>query len=93
MPAAWITKSDASEVRVSGSHRRTYDLANDSRFLDADKTKVAAALKAIVQVDLETVLLVRDLPDDEPYKSVDPAPEFGEGFFWRGRGANKAKLP
>ncbi len=91
MPSAWITKSTTSEIQVSGSHRRTYDLLIDARFQDADKTKVAAVLKEAVQADLETVIRVRDLPDDEPYgpEGIDPAPEFGERFFWRGRGSNK----
>ena len=89
MPSAWITKSDANEVRISGSHRLTYDLLNDPRFLDSDKTKVALVLKSTLQAELETVHVVRDLPDEEPYKSVDPAPEWGEKFFWRGHGRNK----
>ncbi len=98
MPSSWITKSDSNEVRLAHAVNRTgvpegeqrsYDLVNDPRFQDADKTKVAAVLKAVVQADLEVVILLRDLPDDEPTKTVDPAPEFGECFFWRGHGANR----
>ena len=92
MPAQWITKSDGTEIRLSSGgdgQPRTYDLINDLRFQDADKTKVAAVLKDVLQADLEVVIRVRDLPDDEPAKAADPAAEYGERFFWRGRGANK----
>lgn len=89
MPGAWIKQSDAGVIRVAGSHDLTYDLINDARFQDADKAKVALVLKELVQAELETVMRLRDLPDDEPTKTTDPAPQFGERFFWRGRGANK----
>ncbi len=89
MPGAWIKQSDAGEIRVAGSHNLTYDLINDARFQDADKTKTALVLKELVQADLETAMRVRDLPDDEPTKTTDPAPEFGEAFFWRGNGINR----
>ncbi len=99
MPNSWITKSDATEIRLAHPHNRAgmadgererkYDLVNDPRFQDADKTKVALMLKALVQEDLTTRIRLRDLPDDEPTKTVDPAPQFGERFFWEGRGAKK----
>ena len=56
---------------------------------DADKTKVALVLKELVQEDLTTRIRLRDLPDDEPTKTVDPAPQFGERMFWEGHGRNK----
>ena len=99
MPSSWITKSDTSEIRLAHPHNRggmadsdrecSYDLINDSRFHDADKTKVALVLKELVQEDLTTRTLLRDLPDDEPNKTTDPAPEFGERMFWEGHGRNK----
>ena len=99
MVASWITKSDGSEIRLAhpvnrdgmsaGDREHTYDLLTDSRFQAVDKTKVAAALKLIVQEDLTTRIRLRDLPDDEPTKTVDPAPEYGERMFWEGRGANR----
>ncbi len=99
MPSSWITKSDATEIRLAhphnragmadGERERSYDLLNGPRFQDADKTKTALALKILLQEDLTTRTLLRDLPDDEPTKTVDPAPEFGERFFWEGKGRNK----
>ena len=99
MVASWITKSDNLEIKLAhphnrdgmsaGDRERTYDLLNDPLFQDADKTKVAITLKALVQEDLTTRIRLRDLPDDEPTKTVDPAPEYGERMFWEGRGANR----
>lgn len=96
MPASWITKSDASEIRLAHPHNRVgmavdarervYDLLTDPRLQNADKSKVAIALKAIVQEDLTTRIRLRDLPDDEPTKIVDPE---REGFFWEGNGINR----
>ena len=68
MPSAWIIASDTGEVRVAGSHSIVYDLLADPRFGDSDRTKVALVLKEKLQAALETVHIVRDLPDDEPYK-------------------------
>ncbi len=97
MPSSWITKSDATEIRLAHPHNRvgmavsdterSYDLLTDSRFQDADKTKVAAALKLVAQEDLTFRQRVRDLPDDDPDKTTDPAR--GEKLFWEGRGANR----
>ena len=99
MVNSWITKSDGAVIRLAhpvnrtgmadGDRERLYDLVNDVRFQDADKTKVALVLKELVQEDLTTRIRLRDLPDDEPTKTVDPAPEFGERMFWEGRGANR----
>ncbi len=99
MPSSWITKSDATEIRLAhphnragmadGERERSYDLLNDPRFQDADKTKTALALKILLQEDLTTRTNLRDLPDDEPTKTTDPAPEFGERFFWEGNGRNR----
>ena len=99
MPSSWITKSDTTEIRLAhphnragmldGERERTYDLINDSRFQDADKTKTALVLKTLLQEDLTTRTRLRDLPDDEPTKTVDPVTEFGERFFWEGNGANR----
>ncbi len=99
MPSSWITKSDATEIRLAHPHNRSgmldsnrersYDLVNDSRFQDADKTKTAIVLKTLLQEDLTTRTKLIDLPDDEPTKTVDPAPQFGERFFWEGNGANR----
>ncbi len=99
MPNSWIAKSDATEIRLAhphnragmadGDRERSYDLINDPRFQDADKTKVALVLKALLQEDLTTRTKLIDLPDDEPTKTVDPAPQFGERFFWEGNGRNK----
>ncbi len=99
MPSSWITKSDATEIRLAHPHNRagmadsdrerSYDLLNDPALQDADKTKLALTLKALVQEDLTTRIRLRDLPDDEPTKTVDPAPEFGERMFWEGRGAKR----
>jgi hypothetical protein len=99
MPNSWITKSDSNEIRLAhphnrdgmadGERERSYDLINDPRFQDADKTKTALVLKTLLQEDLTTRTRLRDLPDDEPTKTVDPAPQFGERFFWEGHGANR----
>ena len=99
MPSSWITKSDANEIRLAhpvnragmaaGNRERSYDLINDVRFQGADKTKVALVLKELVQEDLTRRIRLRDLPDDEPTKTVDPAPEFSERMFWEGHGAKK----
>ena len=96
MPVSWITKSDASEIRLAHPHNRSgmsvsdtersYDLINDVRFQDADKTKTAIVLKGLLQEDLTTRTRLRDLPDDEPTKTVNPN---REGFFWEGRGINR----
>lgn len=99
MPNSWIAKSDGAEIRLAhpvnrtgmgdGERERSYDLLTDSRFQDADKSKVALVLKALVQEDLTTRIRLRDLPDDEPTKTIDPAPQFGERMFWEGNGANR----
>ena len=99
MPASWITKSDGAEIHLAhpvnragmaaGDRERSYDLVNDVRFQDADKTKTALVLKDLVQEDLTVRIKLIDLPDDEPTKAVDPAPEFGERMFWEGHGRNK----
>ena len=97
MPASWITKSDANEVRLAhpvnragmaaSDRERSYDMINDSRFQDADKTKVALVLKELVQEDLTFRQRVRDLLDDDPDKTTDPA--LGERMFWEGHGAKR----
>ncbi len=97
MPNSWITKSDEVEIRlahpvnranmVPGERERSYDLINDVRFQNADKTKVALALKELLQEDLTFRQLVRDLPDDDPDKTTDPA--LGERLFWEGHGAKR----
>ena len=99
MPVSWIAKSDAGEIRLrhpvnragmtAGDQERSYDLVNDSRFQDADKIKVALVLKELVQEDLTLRIRTRDLPDDEPTKTVDPVLQFGERMFWEGRGINR----
>jgi hypothetical protein len=99
MPNSWITKSDTTEIRlahphnragmVDGERERNYDLINDPRFQDADKTKTALVLKTLLQEDLTTRTKLKDLPDDEPTKTVDPAPQFGERMFWEGNGAKR----
>ncbi len=98
MPASWITKSDASEIRLAHPVNRSklatateavYDLANDPALQDADKDRLALTLKTLIQEDLTLRVKVRDLPADEPTKTVDPAPEFGERMFWEGRGGNR----
>ena len=99
MPTSWIAKSTATEIRLAhphnrsdmadGDRERSYDLVNDSRFQDADKTKTALVLKTLLQEDLTTRIRLRDMPDDEPTKTVDPALEFGERMFWEGRGGNR----
>ncbi len=98
MPNSWIVKSDGSEIRLAhplnragmsvGDRERSYDLLTDSRFQDADKTKTALVLKTLLQEDLTTRTRLRDLPDDEPTKTVDPVTEFGERMFWEGNGRN-----
>ena len=99
MVASWITKSDGSEIRLAhpanrdgmsaGDRERTYDLLNNPLFQDADKTKTALVLKELLQEDLTTRIRLRDLPDDEPTKTVDPVATHGERMFWEGRGANR----
>ncbi len=99
MPNSWITKSDGAEIRLAhpvnrvgmadGESERIYDLVNDPAFQDADKDRLALALKTLLQKDLTTRTKLRDLPDDEPTKTVDPAPQFGERMFWEGHGAKK----
>ena len=91
MPASWITRSGAGEVRLAhaadGRREAVYDLIADPRFQDADKTKAAAALKEVLQEDLTTRQRVRDLPADDPDRTTDPAR--GERLFWEGQGANR----
>lgn len=97
MPVSWITKADVNEIRLANPVNRvsmasderelSYDLINDVRFQDADKTKVALVLKELLQEDLTFRQLVRDLPDDDPDKTTDPA--LGERLFWEGNGANR----
>ena len=97
MPASWITKSDATEIRLANpvnragmaadERERSYNLINDPRFQDADKTKVALVLKELLQEDLTTRQRVRDLPDDDSDKTTDPAR--GEKLFWGGKGVNR----
>ncbi len=97
MPNSWITKSDADEIRLanpvnrtgmgSGERERNYDLINDVRFQNADKTKTALVLKELLQEDLTFRQRVRDLPADDPDKTTDPA--LGERLFWEGRGNNR----
>ncbi len=97
MPSSWITKSDGTEIRLThpvnragmsaGDKERSYDLINDPRFQDTDKTKVALVLKELLQEDLTLRQRVRDLPDDDPDKTTDP--ELGEKFFWEGNGINQ----
>ena len=97
MPSSWITKSDANEIRLAHPHNRSgmadgaiervYDLLTDPRLRHSDKSRVAEALKAMVQEDLTTRIKVSDLPDDDEDKTVDPLR--GELMFWEGVGANK----
>lgn len=97
MPNSWITKSDATEIRLAhpvnragmapGDRERSYDLLNDPTLQDADKTKLALTLKALVQEDLTIRILTRDLPDDDLDKTTDPAR--GELLFWEGNGAKR----
>ncbi len=99
MPNSWIIKSDTNEIRLAhphnragmadGDRERSYDLLNDPLLQDGDKTKLALTLKTLLQEDLTTRTRLRDLPDDEPTKTVDPAPEFGERMFWEGNGRNR----
>ena len=95
MPSSWITKSDANEIRLAHPVNRSklvtateavYDLANDPALQDTDKTRLALALKTLIQEDLTLRIKVRDLPADEPTKTVDPA---REGFLWEGKGGNR----
>ncbi len=72
-----------------GERERSYDLTTDGRFQDVNNTKNALALKLALQEDLETRVALRDLPSDEPTKTVDPAAEFGELMFWEGNGINR----
>ena len=97
MPLSWIAKSDGNEIRLAHpvnragltdvESERSYDLISDVRFQDADKTKTAIVLKELLQEDLTLRIRLRDLPDDEPAKTVDPA--LGERFFWEGQGINR----
>jgi hypothetical protein len=99
MPNSWITKSDGTEIRLAhplnrsgmaaSDTERSYDLLNDPRFQDADKTKTALVLKTLLQEDLTTRTLVRDLPDDEWTKTTDPVTKHGEAMFWEGNGAKR----
>ena len=97
MPNSWVTKSDGTEIRLAhpvnrigmaqGERERSYDLVTDPRFQDADKTKTAVVLKNLLQEDLTFRQRVRDLPDDDPDKTTDPA--LGERLFWEGQGNNR----
>ncbi len=97
MPNSSIAKSDGTEIRLTnpinrtgmtaGERERSYDLVSDSRFQDADKTKVALVLKELLQEDLTFRQRVRDLPADDPDKTTDP--ELGERLFWEGNGVNR----
>lgn len=62
------------------------------RFGEADvpagsKEKMAIAIQALLQEGLTKRQKVRDLPDDDPDKTTDPA--MGEQMFWEGRGGNR----
>ncbi len=97
MPNSWITKSDANEIRLIhpinrdgmalDDHERSYDLINDVRFQDADKTKAALVLKELLQEDLTFRQRTRDLPADDPDRSTNPV--LGERLFWEGQGNNR----
>lgn len=50
------------------------------------KDKMALAIQALLQFGLDTRIKIRDLPDDEPTKTVDPA---RSDFFWEGHDGNK----
>ncbi len=93
MPASWITKSDASEVRLAhpadGSGEKVYDLVNDVRFQNPKKDKVAEALKRAIQEDLTKRIPLRDFPNEDPAKIADPAATHGERMFWQGNGPNQ----
>ena len=91
MPSSWITKSDATEIRLAhpvdrsklaNSREAIYDLVDDPAFQDADKDRLALTLQTIMQLDLEDRILVRDLPDGDPDADADPAR--GEQLFWEG---------
>ncbi len=93
MPASWITKSDANEIRLAHPVNRSklvnaieavYDLVDDPAFQDADKDRLALTLQTLLQLDLELRILVRDLPDDDPDKDTDPVSFMGEQMFWEG---------
>ena len=51
------------------------------------KEKMAQAILALLQEQLTVRQRVRDLPDDDPDKSTDPAR--GEKLFWEGQDANR----
>jgi len=48
-----------------------------------DTTKAQRILDAL-QAEFEVVTPRRNLPDDDPDKTVDPAAVHGEAMFWRG---------
>lgn len=94
MPAQWITKSNATEVRLSssgGGDRADilYDLLLDPLLQDpqGNKTKIAIVLKDLINADLQVRIKVKDLPDDDPEKDTNP--EKGERAYWEGQGNNK----
>jgi len=97
MTASWISRSDASELRVANPANRTgmdadareliFDLVNDPLFQDPDKTKVALVLKDLLQERMTHRVRTRDLPTDDPNRDTDPAR--GEREFWEGNGINR----
>ncbi len=98
MPSSWITKSDATEIRLAhpadrsklvNAREAVYDLVNDPALQDSDKDRLALTLQTIIQEDLTVRSKVRDLPDDDPDKDTDPASFMGELLFWEGQGGNK----
>ncbi len=83
MPSSWITKSDATEIRLAhpvnragmaaGDRERSYDLLNDARFQDADKTKGKRAIERTTR-DEGLYLVVID--DDEQIIAAAGPPDF-----------------
>jgi hypothetical protein len=62
----------------------------ESDVAPGSKDKMALAIQSLLQEALTTRIRVRDLPDDEPTKTTDPAAEYGERMFWDGQGINKS---
>lgn len=86
-------ESNTSGIRIVGAGKDiTWDVLGDSRLQDPDNEKNAIVLKSIVQDSLDTIERVRDLPNDEPTKTMSDAElaaEYGERAFYRGQGINK----
>lgn len=77
--------TDFVEIDVGGRTVRVSETAVAS----GSKDKMALAIKELLQEQLTTRTRLRDLPDDEEFREVEPpVATYGERMFWEGNGIN-----